>query len=186
MSSRPQRLAPPEDGQAPPRTPQSSFATVVEATRSRRHEVQRLLERWNWMGFPIMLFIGTRVALLGFSKFSLMLVPTLNWEFGSREYLKQYPSLDGLCRWDCWHFATIASQGYTEARWTNFFPLYPFLSRFVSAVTRTDINLALLIVSNLASLGTFLLIYRVFLLLAEVDVARISLMLFAAYPFAFF
>jgi hypothetical protein len=148
--------------------------------------VQRLLERWDWMGFPIMLFVGTRVALLGFSRLSLMLVPTLNWEFGSREYLKHYPSLDGLCRWDCWHFATIASQGYTEARWTNFFPLYPLLARLVSVVTGADINLALLIVSNTASLGAFLLIYRVFLLLADVDVARTSLILFAAYPFAFF
>jgi hypothetical protein len=138
------------------------------------------------MVYPLLLFIFTRAALLGFSSLSLMLVPNLNWEFGSRESLKHYPSLDGLCRWDCWHFARIASEGYTEARWTNFFPLYPFLSRFVSVVTNIDILLSLLVVSNVASLGTYLLVYRVFTLMADVSVARTSLLLFASYPFAFF
>lgn len=186
MSSRPPRLPQPERAQAVPRSPAVSFAAVIDALPLRRNAARQALERWRWMAFPLLLFIFSRAALLGFSQLSLMLVPQLNWEFASRVFLKPYPALDGLCRWDCWHFARIASEGYTEARWTNFFPLYPFLSRFVSVVTTVDINLALLIVSNVASLGTFLLIYRVFTLLADADVARVSLVLFAAYPFAFF
>ena len=134
----------------------------------------------------MLLFVCTRVALLGFSQIGMTLVPTLNWAFDPREFLLRYPALDGLCRWDCWHFGRIAREGYTEARWTNFFPLYPLLVRALHEVTGMHVNLALLVVANVASLGAYLVIYRIFLMLAEEDAARWALVLLAAFPFAFF
>lgn len=152
----------------------------------RSRALQALWERWSWTTFPALLFIYTRGALLGFSYFAMRLAPNLNWSFDPREFLIKYPALDGLCRWDCWHFGRIAREGYTEARWTNFFPLYPLLTRTVYQVTGMPVNLALLVVSNAAGFGSFLVIYRIFTMVAEEDAARCALALFAAYPFAFF
>jgi hypothetical protein len=145
-----------------------------------------LIERWRWISFPLLLFVITRIALFGFAQIAMTLVPTLAFEFGSRDFIREYPFLDGLCRWDCWHFGTIAREGYTEARWTNFFPLLPLLVRGLHELTGLPINLALIIVPNLACLGAYLVIYRMFTLLADEPSARWGLSLFAAYPFAFF
>ena len=152
----------------------------------QRFRSNPLIARWQWAAFPLLLFVTTRIALMSFSLLSLTLVPELRWEFGSREFIRDHPSLDGLCRWDCWHFGRIAREGYTEPRWTNFFPLYPLLTRMVYEVTGAPVNLALLIVSNAAGLGAYLTIYRVFTMVAEEDAARWGMVLLAAYPFAFF
>lgn len=151
-----------------------------------RPNLQTLAAEWKWATFPALLFVYTRIALLGFSYFSLRLAPNLNWSFDPREFLKDHPALDGLCRWDCWHFGRIAREGYTEARWTNFFPLYPLLTRGLHAATGMPVLLALLVISNLACFGAYLVIYRIFITVAEVDGARCAMALFAAYPFAFF
>lgn len=148
--------------------------------------LQSLLRSLNWTAFPALVFLCSRMALLGLGQIGLMIVPTLNWEFGSRDVIRSYPALDALCRWDCWHYGAIASGGYTAPVWTNFFPLYPLLVRAVHQVTGLHINLALLLVSNAAGFGALLTIYRVFLRLAERDAARWALVLFAAFPFAFF
>lgn len=142
--------------------------------------------RCNWIAFPLVLFLCTRIALFGFSQIAMTLMPDLLWVTDPREYIKQYPFLDGLCRWDCWHYGRIARESYTEERWTNFFPLYPLLTRVLHEVTGIHTNLALLIVSNIACLGAFLVIYRIYTTVAEENTARWGLMLFAAYPFSFF
>ena len=166
----------------------SELSSTSAGTRvfGRRLGAQPLVARWKWAAFPVLLFIGTRIALLGFSQIGMTLVPTLNWSFDERELLRNYPALDGLCRWDCWHFGRIAREGYTEARWTNFFPLYPLLVRALHEVTGIHINLALLVVANAVCLGAYLVIYRIFTMLAEEDAARWALALLAAFPFAFF
>jgi hypothetical protein len=133
-----------------------------------------------------LLFICTRLGLLAFSHIGLTLVPQLPWEFGSRDVIKHYPAIDGLCRWDCWHFGYISREGYAEAKWTNFFPLFPLLVRGLYRSTGIHPNLALLIVPNVVSLASFLVIYRIFIMLADKDAARWALVLFSVYPFAFF
>ena len=146
----------------------------------------RLVSTWEWIAFPLLLFVSTRIALLGFAQIALMLIPDLYVPGGERQFLQQYPALDGLCRWDCEHFGRIARMGYSNAGETNFFPLYPLLTRALHATTGLHYQLALLIVSNLASLGAFLVIYRIFAMLHSKDAARWALALLATYPFAFF
>ncbi len=141
---------------------------------------------WRWTLFPLTLFVCTRVALLSFSWIALTLVPELVSERGPRDFLRNYPALDGLCRWDCFAFDKISNLGYQRPLWTNFFPGYPLLGRAVQAVTGIHSQVALLLVSNLAGLAALIVIYRIFLLLADEAAARWSLVLFAAFPFAFF
>jgi hypothetical protein len=142
--------------------------------------------RWQWATFPVAVFLFTRIALLGVSKIGMTIVPALHYGFGPQILLLKYPSLDGLCRWDCEHFGNIARVGYTTVRSTNFFPLYPMLVHALHALTGLPFQFAMLIVPNLASLGAFLVIYRIFSMLAEEEAARWALALLAAYPFAFF
>ncbi len=138
------------------------------------------------MAFPCRLFVWSRIALLGFAQLALTLVPALWWGPGPQGLLSRYPALAGLCRWDCGQFERIARLGYREAYWTNFFPLYPVLARGIHAATGIEMHLALLLVSNVASLGALIVIYRIFTLAAGEDAARWALALLVAYPFAFF
>jgi hypothetical protein len=162
------------------------FTSDATWTRAAERENPAVLEHWRWMTFPILLFLGTRFALLAFSHIGLTLIPTLFWEHGPREFLRDYPAIDGLCRWDCWWFDRIAQHGYVNQIEVNFFPLFPLLTRWLFTLTGMHPHLALLVVANLASLGAYIVIYRVFVMMSDVDSARSALVLFAAYPFAFF
>lgn len=148
--------------------------------------VQLVAQQWGWTAFPIVLFISTRVALLGFSQIGMTLIPSLFWEHRGQAFMQQYPALDGLCRWDCEHFGIIARVGYTEAWRTNFFPLLPAMGLALHTFTGMEVEFAMLTVSNLAGLGAYLAIYQIFIMLTDEPAARWGLMLFAAYPFAFF
>jgi hypothetical protein len=171
-----------------------SLKLVMGTTKSLRHRLELkgevILSQavcWRWATFPILLFLCTRIALLGFSHIAMTLTPDLWDARGSREFLQQFPALDGLCRWDCeFFYKEIARVGYWKARATIFFPLYPMLARAMHEVTGIHLHLALLIVANTASLGALLVIYRLFAILSGEDAARWGLALFVAYPFAFF
>ncbi len=164
---------------------ESAEAALASYASARKLKLL-LQEEWGWTVFPIVLFLFTRIALLGFSHMGMTLIPSLFWEHRAQPFLQQYPALDGLCRWDCEHFGIIARLGYTEAWRTNFFPLLPAMSLALHTVTGMEVELAMLTVSNLAGLGAYLAIYQIFAMLADEASARSGLMLFAAYPFAFF
>jgi hypothetical protein len=132
-----------------------------------------------------LLFAATHVTLLAFSYLGMMINPNLAMESGWREFLKQYPALDGLCRWDCLYYRQIALEGYKYPVYTNFFPLLPLLSRGLAEITRIDVHFALLIIPATARLASFVVIYRIFRELEGEDAAQWGLTLFATYPFAY-
>ncbi len=171
-----------------------NLASVGGATRSltgslnlKNQHVLAQADRWRWVVFPVLLFIFTRIALLVFAQFALLLAPDLWDGRTSRDFLPSYPAPHGLCRWDCHFFFTeIAQRGYWEPRPTIFFPLYPLLARAVHDVTGIPLLLALLTVANVGGLAALVVIYQLFTRLAGERAARSALLLFAAYPFAFF
>ncbi|MCP3137918.1 mannosyltransferase family protein [Pyxidicoccus xibeiensis] len=141
------------------------------------------MNRLRWAAFPLAVFVFTRVALLAFTSVSLRVDPRLHFEGPA---LLDVPSLGGLCRWDCLYYANIALHGYRELFWTNFFPLFPLLGKGLALLTGLSMPHALVVVANLAGLGALVAVYRVFLELDGEEVARSALLLFAAFPFAFF
>lgn len=149
-----------------------------------------MLSRWSWARFPILLFIGSRGALLVFSSFAnrlpagLLFQEELAAPLG--DGLRRMTALQGLCRWDCGWFEKIARDGYQQFNDSNFWPLYPLLARGLSAVTGMNIQVSLIVLANLASLLALLVIFRIFRDLEGEEPARAALMLFVAYPFAFF
>ncbi|MBN1206594.1 MAG: hypothetical protein JXB05_17045 [Myxococcaceae bacterium] len=141
------------------------------------------MSRLRWAAFPVATFLFTRAAILAFTSWSLRMDPQLHFEGPP---LLQVPSLGGLCRWDCLYYTHIALEGYREPFWTNFFPLFPLLGKGLSLLTGLSVPFSLVLLANLAGLGALLAVYRVFLETEGEEVARAGLILFAAFPFAFF
>jgi hypothetical protein len=137
--------------------------------------------------FPVILFVATRVALIGSSYMSMLLVPDLYMHDQARHLsLKTLPALDGLCRWDCSWFERIMQTGFNDLETAKVFPLFPLLGSLLEKMTGLDPLIALIVSANMASLGSYWVIYALFRDLNGSEAARWGLMFFAAYPFAFF
>jgi hypothetical protein len=140
--------------------------------------------RWRWVLFPVGLWLATRLSLLVLGYLSLKLTPGLRPSASMS--LHDYPALDALCCWDCGWFDTLARRGYANATETNFWPGLPMAARVLSKLTGMAVGFSVLIISNLACLGAYLTIDRIFTRLDGARAAHVALALFAAYPFAFF
>lgn len=135
------------------------------------------------VAFPVGLFLFSRLALLLIARVSLALDDRLH-----RPPFRQAGpvGLEAFCRWDCGWYAEIAQQGYVRPQATNFFPLLPLLGRLVREVTGLSTEVSLVVVANVAGLLALVVLHRLFRALEGEDAARTSLLLFTAYPFAFF
>lgn len=137
--------------------------------------------------FPLILFLCTRAGLLASSYVGLILVPALYIHPEARQAsLLNHPAFDGLCRWDCGWYERVANEGYLLPPTANVFPLFPLLGHIVEFTTGIHRVHALLGIANLASFLSYLVIYRLFRRTDGAAAARWALLLFAAYPFAFF
>jgi hypothetical protein len=98
----------------------------------------------------------------------------------------------GALAWDAAWYGSIVQYGYfTDGNvtlWHNvvFFPLYPLLCRAVWRLTPLSLEAAMTLVSAVATLFAFILLYRVFVQSVPTRVARLALLLVAFDPFAVF
>jgi len=140
--------------------------------------------RTRWMLFPFGLWVVSRLSFLLLGYLSLRLTPGLRGS--ASPTLRPYPALDALCCWDCGWFNRLAQRGYSAAVETNFWPGLPMAARALWKLTGVKVGFGVLGIANLACLGAYLTIHRIFVRLDGARVARAALILFAAYPFAFF
>jgi hypothetical protein len=89
-------------------------------------------------------------------------------------------------RWDAVNFATIASQGYLKLEYAAFFPLFPALERLLSDLTHRDPLLSGMFISNLAFLGTLIVLYRLTETEFDCDTARRATLYLSVFPTALF
>jgi hypothetical protein len=143
-----------------------------------------LFGRWQWVLFPVGLWVATRLSFLLLGFLSLKLTPGLRGS--SSPPLHPYPSLDALCCWDCGWYDRLSRVGFQHVSDANFWPGLPFAAHYVSKLTGASAGLAVVMVANLACLGAYITIYRLFRRLDGQRVARAGLLLFAAYPFAYY
>jgi hypothetical protein len=68
--------------------------------------------------------------------------------------------IDVWLRWDTVHYMRIIQDGYGLDERSAFFPLYPLLGKAFGGLIGGDYLLGLLLVSNLAAIGSFFLIDR--------------------------
>jgi hypothetical protein len=142
------------------------------------------LRRWRWALFPIGLWLFTRLSyfLLGYLSLKL----TYGIRPDAIPALHRYPALDAFCSWDCGWYHRLAREGFRQAWYANFWPGLPFVARYLSKLLGTSAAMSVLIIANAACLGAYLVIYRIFLRLDGQSAARAGLILFAAYPFAYY
>jgi Gpi18-like mannosyltransferase len=91
--------------------------------------------------------------------------------------------------WDLWDdtiFTAIAKYGYTNFNEMAFFPLYPLLERGLMYFTHGNPFFAGLIISNLAGLGIFVVLYRLVREDFNAEQAGRAVLYLALFPTAFY
>ena len=88
-------------------------------------------------------------------------------------------------RWDSGQFEAIAAHGYSHRYSAAFFPLYPYLERFVGLVTGGPF-IAGLIISNIAGLVLFVVLYRLVKDDFDESLAGRTVLYLAVFPTSFF
>lgn len=137
--------------------------------------------------FPLALFLVTRAAYLSFSFMGMELVPHLYLhDEGRHKILQPFPAIDGLCRWDCGWFVRVVQEGYASTLHAAVWPLFPAAGWSVERLTGLHHIFTFLILSNVASLASYYVVYRLFKELEGEAVAQAGLLLFASYPFAYY
>ncbi|MBA2679639.1 MAG: glycosyltransferase family 39 protein, partial [Ktedonobacteraceae bacterium] len=88
-------------------------------------------------------------------------------------------------RWDSGQFVAIAMHGYSHRYHAAFFPLYPYLERFLGFVTGGPF-IAGLIISNIAGLVLFMVLYRLVKDDFDENLAGRTVLYLAVFPTSFF
>ncbi len=88
-------------------------------------------------------------------------------------------------RWDSGQFEAIAAHGYSHRYSAAFFPLYPYMERFAALVIR-DPFIAGLIISNIAGLVLFTVLYRLVKDDFDESIAARTVLYVAVFPTSFF
>jgi hypothetical protein len=107
------------------------------------------------------IFVGSRLMVALAVAVGRIYIPLGNdtWNAGPRWYHR-------LLRWDSEWYQLIAAQGYAfngdvgERQTVAFYPLYPLLTRAVSAITGLPVVDALLLVANIAAIAAIVLLFR--------------------------
>ncbi|WP_165423502.1 mannosyltransferase family protein [Ktedonosporobacter rubrisoli] len=88
--------------------------------------------------------------------------------------------------WDAVRFTTIATQGYPTPEYAAFFPLFPSLAHAFSVLFHRDILESTMFISNLAFLGTLIVLYRFVEVEFDPPTARRAALYLSIFPTALF
>jgi Gpi18-like mannosyltransferase len=160
-----------------------------------RHLATKNLTRLReWVYFyPTLLFIAVRVWLSLWASVSAQSIPVPAYAINQYYGITPLSSaLDKIVwapwqRWDTIWYTKIAEQGYSSNDLSvAFFPLFPLLIKIVSPLTANNFVAAGVIISSLAALVSFALLYKFTTALYGEATARRTVLYLAAFPTAFF
>lgn len=161
---------------------QTDFAPIEPFPRKKRISESIFWQKWYPTCKSILpIYISIHLAILAISCFAFLFVtPDLSAHILPVATLwKQWQ------HWDTNFYVRIATQGYVDRQTMAFFPLYPLLIRGVMVVTVSPI-IAGMIISNIAELLMFIVLYR----LVEEDFGKErafnTVLFFSIFPSAFF
>lgn len=147
------------------------------------------------VAYPLTLFVLMRIGLSIFALIIVVLSPINAPAFSSTDLsgLLAIASnassllLEPWRQWDTIWYLKIATLGYkADVLSVAFFPLYPLLIRAIGLILGSHFLLAALIISNLAALGSFVLLYQMTTRWFGQDTAQKTLLYLVAFPTAFF
>jgi len=172
--------APAEDGVPP------APGTSVESMGTKQPGWRAGLTPWGQAAVAVLpAFLLTRFIFLLLTYFGSVL-------FTVRNYSYQVVPLSSVLRswyhWDVISFENIATRGYVYRDNAAFFPLYPLLEREVSALLHIHTNVFLggMLITNLAFLGTLIVLYRFVEVEFDRATARRATLYLAVFPTALF
>lgn len=127
-------------------------------------------------------YIATHLAFFVITCLSVLFVlKDFSWQA-----LPIYTLWHSWDRWDSELFTAIAQYGYTNYDRTVFFPLYPLLERALLYVTHGNPFIAGLVISNLAGLSIFVVLYRLVKEDFSAECAERTVLYLAIFPTAFY
>ncbi|HEY7420342.1 MAG TPA: mannosyltransferase family protein, partial [Ktedonobacteraceae bacterium] len=170
-------------------TDESAEATTKEKittpTTASRAEVWRALLRPWWLATLAVLpvFLITRLIFLLLTYFGGVLFFLPNY---STNHLSLLDVIYTWYRWDAIRFISIATKGYTSLEYAAFFPLFPTMERVLSRGLHIDVLVAGMIISNLAFLGTLIVLYRLTDVEFDRETAKRTVLYLSIFPTALF
>jgi hypothetical protein len=142
------------------------------------------------LGAAIVTFIVWRGALYAFDLIGLSLTPNMGncrkqWEvFG-----KGHEFWNGFFRWDAGWYSQIARNGYSfkpgKPSSVAFYPLFPYLARYVGAVFNSPF-IGGLIVSHAAAIGALFYVRRAGAHFFSDSIGKLATILLLVFPTSFF
>ncbi|HET8851093.1 MAG TPA: mannosyltransferase family protein [Ktedonobacteraceae bacterium] len=129
------------------------------------------------------IFLITRAIFLVLTYFGVILFTLPNY---SRQPLSFTVLVNRWSHWDVNWYNTIAIKGYVNPESAAFFPLFPLLERVVSLTLHRNVLYVGMLISNLAFLGTLILLYRFVETEFDSDTARRTALYLAVFPTALF
>jgi Gpi18-like mannosyltransferase len=163
--------------------PQSGAISNVKLVRSRTALRERL-QPWRKAAMEVLpIFAATRFIFLVLTYLGVVLFSVSDYSSAT------IPLHDLLTSWnhfDAVRFAIVATRGYTSLEYAAFFPFYPSLEHLLMPFTLQNVYLAGMLISNLASFGMFLVLYRLVETEFDSETARRTIFYLAIFPTAFF
>ena len=167
-------------------TEEMASAAVVDLPVTPRVNEERAESFWmQWYNalervFPI--YLATHLAFFVTTCLSVL----FTFKDFSWQALPLFTLWHSWDLWDSTNFTMIAKYGYTSFNGMVFFPLYPLLERGLMYLTHVNPFLAGLIISNLAGLGIFVVLYRLVREDFSAEQAERAVLYLALFPTAFY
>jgi hypothetical protein len=138
---------------------------------------------------PLILILSAKVGVLLVIALAYAFLPFFADNFGINFVDPAYRDA-GLARafstWDAQHYLYLSEEGYKAGQMSNaFFPLFPLLIHLLTPVFPSSLAAAL-VIANLASLAGFYLLYRFVEERWDRQIASYVLVVYLAFPTAFF
>ena len=165
--------------------------TITRPRAARRVNILGLRVELRPLLVVLGIFLTTRALLLLVIFLSSAAIPMNTGMFGYAD--PNNLVIDGLVRHDSWWYVNIVEHGYTMgdiktgAQGTvTFFPLYPLLSRWLSLATTISVELAAVLIAQVAFFGALLVLYDLVSRDFGTTVAYRTLILLIVCPTSFF
>src|SRR5437868_6855072 len=173
-------IAPAEDEAQP------AHVTNVEGTSIEQPGWRAGLALWGQAAVAVLpAFLLTRFIFLLLTYFGSVLFTVPNYSY---QVVPLSSVLRSWYHWDVISFENIATRGYMYRDNAAFFPLYPLLEREVSSLLHiyTNVFLAGMLITNLAFLGTLIVLYRFVEVEFDRETAKRTALYLAIFPTALF
>ena len=166
-----------------PTLPVSSARAERLEQPERRSWRGRLEPWWKATLAVLPLFVVTRIVFLLLTYFGVILFSVPKY---SMKALPLHTLMYGWYRWDAIRFTTIATKGYPDLSYAAFFPLYPWLMHVLSIPLQGRAFVTGMLISNVALLGTLLVLYRLVETEFDRETASKTALYLAIFPTALF